>query len=464
MPGHQRRARAGRADPDGRGARRARSSIGGIALHLRGEVRDVFMDWLRAYRPDLVERYEELYARGAYAPSRAQRRRAPSAAGATAAAEPARRRARRDRDEAVDREVRSRAAGAGIAADRVLTIAGVAVLMRVCRAAHIPGRSAQGDRQRQQTQLFETTQPHAGTRPASPASSARGASSAPGSRSWSPPPLIAGVLLLYHTATTSSASDMPIRAVTVVALLILGWALARDIGRALGPVLFRRMDPGTAGHRRASSIRLSTVLRRRCVVALRIAGLRAADARRRWRLHRGDRRSRRPADARQPLRRASSCSARGRSASAIASACRAAAWPGRSRASSARSGLLYTTFAQRRGLDHGPQQRRARRRGRRRCASPPGSTCARGCAPDVTPERDPGAAATSRSTRRVRGAAARSRWRSSTATRSSCASPPPRSDAPDGPRLAGEVLAAVADQTRAPSTAPPQAGARHRAR
>jgi DNA repair photolyase len=41
--------------------------IGGIALHLRGEVRDIWFDWLRAKRPDLVERYEELYRRGAYA-------------------------------------------------------------------------------------------------------------------------------------------------------------------------------------------------------------------------------------------------------------------------------------------------------------------------------------------------------------------------------------------------------------
>jgi DNA repair photolyase len=41
--------------------------IGGIALHLRGEVRDIWFDWLRAHRPDLVPRYEELYARGAYA-------------------------------------------------------------------------------------------------------------------------------------------------------------------------------------------------------------------------------------------------------------------------------------------------------------------------------------------------------------------------------------------------------------
>src|SRR4029077_13241924 len=44
------------------------SSIGGVALHLRGEVRQVFMDWLRSQRPDLVQRYERLYRRGANAP------------------------------------------------------------------------------------------------------------------------------------------------------------------------------------------------------------------------------------------------------------------------------------------------------------------------------------------------------------------------------------------------------------
>jgi len=49
-------------------------SIGGIGLHLRGEVRGVFMEWLRSYRPDLVERYERLYARGAYLGEDEQRR------------------------------------------------------------------------------------------------------------------------------------------------------------------------------------------------------------------------------------------------------------------------------------------------------------------------------------------------------------------------------------------------------
>jgi DNA repair photolyase len=40
------------------------SSVTGIALHLRGEVREIFLDWLRQYRPELVPRYEELYASG----------------------------------------------------------------------------------------------------------------------------------------------------------------------------------------------------------------------------------------------------------------------------------------------------------------------------------------------------------------------------------------------------------------
>ncbi len=51
-----------------RAAEAGATSIGGVALHLRGEVRDIFMDWLRTQRPDLVPRYEELYRRGAYAP------------------------------------------------------------------------------------------------------------------------------------------------------------------------------------------------------------------------------------------------------------------------------------------------------------------------------------------------------------------------------------------------------------
>jgi DNA repair photolyase len=40
--------------------------LGGVALHLRGEVKDVFFGWLRAKRPDLVPEYERLYGKRAY--------------------------------------------------------------------------------------------------------------------------------------------------------------------------------------------------------------------------------------------------------------------------------------------------------------------------------------------------------------------------------------------------------------
>jgi DNA repair photolyase len=48
--------------------------VSGIALHLRGEVRALFMDWLAAHHPELVERYRRLYRRGAYAPIEERRR------------------------------------------------------------------------------------------------------------------------------------------------------------------------------------------------------------------------------------------------------------------------------------------------------------------------------------------------------------------------------------------------------
>ncbi|MGB7587099.1 MAG: radical SAM protein [Solirubrobacterales bacterium] len=38
------------------------SFLGGVALHLRDEVRDVFFGWLEAKRPDLLPRYEQLYS------------------------------------------------------------------------------------------------------------------------------------------------------------------------------------------------------------------------------------------------------------------------------------------------------------------------------------------------------------------------------------------------------------------
>jgi DNA repair photolyase len=43
--------------------------VNGIALHLRPGVKEVFMSWLSAARPDLVPRYEDLYDGRSYAPT-----------------------------------------------------------------------------------------------------------------------------------------------------------------------------------------------------------------------------------------------------------------------------------------------------------------------------------------------------------------------------------------------------------
>jgi DNA repair photolyase len=48
--------------------------VTGIALHLRGEVRPLFFEWLTENRPDLVARYKQLYRGGAYAPAEERRR------------------------------------------------------------------------------------------------------------------------------------------------------------------------------------------------------------------------------------------------------------------------------------------------------------------------------------------------------------------------------------------------------
>jgi small conductance mechanosensitive channel len=59
----------------------------------------------------------------------------------------------------------------------------------------------------------------------------------------------------------------------VVVLVILGWAIARDVGRGLGPPLFRRLDPATAGTV-GFLIRLVTIALA-VLVALRVAGIEA---------------------------------------------------------------------------------------------------------------------------------------------------------------------------------------------
>jgi small conductance mechanosensitive channel len=108
-------------------------------------------------------------------------------------------------------------------------------------------------------------------------------------------PLFVGIVLLYDNRVSlfgtqvaakhergelipahkilEQALETPIRVATVLALVILGWAIARDLGRGLGPALFRRMDPATAGTV-GFVIRLATVVVA-LFVSLRVAGIEA---------------------------------------------------------------------------------------------------------------------------------------------------------------------------------------------
>jgi small conductance mechanosensitive channel len=85
-------------------------------------------------------------------------------------------------------------------------------------------------------------------------------------------PAIAGVLVLYENRKDLFPGLGPqVRIITVIALVILGWAFARAIGRGLAPQLFKRVDPATAGTI-GFLIRLFTITVA-LLVALRIAGL-----------------------------------------------------------------------------------------------------------------------------------------------------------------------------------------------
>jgi small-conductance mechanosensitive channel len=92
---------------------------------------------------------------------------------------------------------------------------------------------------------------------------------------------VAAVVLYDHrtglfgvdTRGSSSEVNTLVQIVTVLVLVGLGWAIARDAGQALGPALFRRMDPATAGSV-GFLIRLVTVALA-LLVALGVAGVEA---------------------------------------------------------------------------------------------------------------------------------------------------------------------------------------------
>jgi small conductance mechanosensitive channel len=86
-------------------------------------------------------------------------------------------------------------------------------------------------------------------------------------------PILVGILVVYgyRDDVFGHEYETPVQVATTVVLIVLGWQIARDVGRALGPTLFRRLDPGTAGTV-GFLIRLAFV-GLAIIVALRVAGL-----------------------------------------------------------------------------------------------------------------------------------------------------------------------------------------------
>jgi small-conductance mechanosensitive channel len=84
-------------------------------------------------------------------------------------------------------------------------------------------------------------------------------------------PLFVVTLVAYTERERIFGVDTPVRIAAAVGMVVLGWALARDLGRFTAPALFRRMDPATAGTV-GFLIRL-VFLVIAALVALRFAGL-----------------------------------------------------------------------------------------------------------------------------------------------------------------------------------------------
>jgi small conductance mechanosensitive channel len=59
-------------------------------------------------------------------------------------------------------------------------------------------------------------------------------------------PLVVLVIVLWALREQLFGTDVPVRIAAAVLLAAIGWRFARDVGRALGPRLLARSDPGTA--------------------------------------------------------------------------------------------------------------------------------------------------------------------------------------------------------------------------
>jgi small conductance mechanosensitive channel len=84
-------------------------------------------------------------------------------------------------------------------------------------------------------------------------------------------PLMAITVYAYVRREQLFGLDEPVRVGAALVMLTLGWALARDIGRWVQPALFRRMDPATAGT--VGFLMRLTFVALAALLSLRAAGL-----------------------------------------------------------------------------------------------------------------------------------------------------------------------------------------------
>ena len=206
--------------------------------------------------------------------------------------------------------------------------------------------------------------------------------------------------------------DTPVRVGAAIVMVVLGWALARDLGRFTAPALFRRMDPATAGTV-GFLIRL-VFIAAAALFALRVAGLQPATL----------------AVGGAITAVVFGLAAQQTLGNLIAGMVLISARPfkvgdrvrlqagglaGQIEGVVASLGLLYTTFSAGPRLGHGAEQRRADRRDRA-AARPGGGRPARAAAAGRPAERPAGAARGERADAGARRSRT-SRSRRSTATR-----------------------------------------------
>ncbi len=86
-------------------------------------------------------------------------------------------------------------------------------------------------------------------------------------------PLVVGIIVVNHYRDSFFGSewDTPVRVASSLALVALGWWVARDAARAVSPAIFNRLEPATAGT--VSFLLRLILVAAALIIAARTAGL-----------------------------------------------------------------------------------------------------------------------------------------------------------------------------------------------